>query len=59
MGFRISMKDFFDYDTNIMSPKLTPETLSLVERYKELPRPDKKLLISYLDGLQKKKTPSV
>jgi transcriptional regulator with XRE-family HTH domain len=57
-GFQLSLQDFFDYDTTIQPPKLNSELISLIERYKELTRADKKRLLSYLDGLQKKETPS-
>ena len=58
-GFRISLKEFFDYGNNISSPKLEPDAFSLLERYQELSRTDKKLLLSYLDGLQKRNSPSL
>lgn len=52
-GFQISMKDFFDYEILPKAPELSSDTKILVERYESLSRPDKKLLLAYLDGLQK------
>ena len=48
------MKDFFDYDLAVSDhPTLSPDETILVQRYRELPKPDQKLLFAYLDGLQK------
>ncbi len=52
-GFHISMKEFFDYEIIPDVPELSPDTRILVERYNTLSRPDKKLLLAYLDGLQR------
>lgn len=52
-GFQISMKEFFDYEILPRVPTLSSDTKILVERYESLSRPDKKLLLAYLDGLQK------
>lgn len=52
-GFQISMRDFFDYEILPTVPELSSDTKILVERYESLSRPDKKLLLAYLDGLQK------
>ena len=53
-GFQISMKDFFDYDLVVSEhPALSNDEMILVERYRELPKPDQKLLFAYLDGLQR------
>lgn len=52
-GFQISMKEFFDYEILPNIPELSSDARILVERYERLSGPDKKLLIAYLDGLQK------
>lgn len=52
-GFHISMKEFFNYEILPDVPELSHDEMILVERYKSLPGADKKLLLAYLDGLQK------
>lgn len=52
-GFHITMRDFFDYEIVPDAPELSPDTMILVERYNTLSRGDKKLLLAYLDGLQR------
>ena len=47
------MKEFFDYEILPNIPELSSDARILVERYERLSGPDKKLLIAYLDGLQK------
>ena len=53
-GFKISMKDFFDYNLILSDHMvLSTEEADLIERYRELQKTDQKLLFAYLDGLQR------
>lgn len=52
-AFHISLMEFFNYDQEPKVPHITSDELELIRRYKELTRSEKKLLLAYMDGLQK------
>ena len=53
-GFQITMRDFFDYDFVLTEHRaLSPEENTLLERFNQLKKPDRQLLLAYLDGLQR------
>ena len=54
-GFDISISEFFSFSENpLRNELLTPEQQDLLNSYEELSVQDKKLLLAYLRGLNKK-----
>jgi len=52
-GFQISMRDFFDYEIQPDTMALEPDARILLDRYSSLSKNEKRLLLAYLDGLQR------
>lgn len=54
-GFNITLKDFFDFNSNTPTePKLSETELSVIDAFKSLSTKEKEAIIICLNGLSKK-----